>query len=93
MRTSKFKKKYPKASTSHFTNTNQANSNGWLSADEIQIASYYREETTVRKLLKISNGQEEKDIFEAPMGIPFGNLTFDNLIRNFNSSNFDVIKA
>jgi raffinose/stachyose/melibiose transport system permease protein len=35
----------------------------------------------------------EKDIFESPMGIPFQRLTLDNLARNFNSSNFNVLRA
>jgi raffinose/stachyose/melibiose transport system permease protein len=35
----------------------------------------------------------EKDIFNSPMGIPFKRLTFDNLIRNFNSPNFNVLRA
>lgn len=35
----------------------------------------------------------EADIFANPMGIPFTRLTLDNLIRNFNSPTFSVIKA
>ena len=35
----------------------------------------------------------EKDIFGSPMGIPFRRLTFDNLVRNFNSPNFNVLRA
>jgi len=37
--------------------------------------------------------KKEKDIFTSPLGIPFKNLTMDNLVRNFNSPNFNVLKA
>lgn len=35
----------------------------------------------------------EEDIFQSPMGIPFSRLTFDNLIRNIDSPNFNVLRA
>ena len=37
--------------------------------------------------------KKEKDIYANPMGIPIRNLTFDNLIRNFNAPNFNVTRA
>jgi len=37
--------------------------------------------------------KKEKDIFASPLGIPFKNLTMDNLVRNFNSPNFNVLQA
>ena len=41
----------------------------------------------------INEFKKEKDIFASPLGIPFKNLTMDNLIRNFNSPNFNVLQA
>ena len=41
----------------------------------------------------VNTFKTEKDIFASPMGIPITRLTFDNLIRNFNSPNFSVLRA
>jgi len=37
--------------------------------------------------------KKEKDIFQSPLSINIREMTFDNLIRNFNSPNFNVPKA
>ena len=41
----------------------------------------------------VNTFKPEREIIRAPLSIPFGKLTLDNLIHNWNAPNFNVLKA